>query len=254
MKIGERNMSMKDSVASCGVAKSPGNKARSEKYLPDGFKSKVVLAFLVTVIVIFEMMSAGSLYASGENIPSPTYGTGATHVWIYTDYFCPPCRAMEPALEPILKNLVKRNLITLTLVDTPFKRYSALYVRYFLYALNAKLNERNPPVKAKSKKTSAKALKDKNQNEFIHALRVRSVLFDAAKSEKYSTKESIEALFKSKKIPFVAFDPQPVFDRFQTLMLEDKIQSTPTCVIVKSGVKEQALGGDDIINALKRIP
>jgi thiol-disulfide isomerase/thioredoxin len=254
MNIGGWNMSMNNPAASCGISKTLGNKARFGESLPGRFMRKAVLAFLVIVIVIAGMMSLGSSYASAQNTPFPTYGAGTIHVWIYTDYFCPPCRAMEPALEPVLKDLVKRNIITLTLVDTPFKQYSSLYARYFLYALNAELNKRNAPVAVKSKKkSSAKALKDKNQNEFAYALRVRNVLFDAAKSEQFSTKERIETLFKRKKIPFAAFDPKPAFDRFYTLMMEDKINSTPTCVIVKGGVKEQAVGGEDIINALKRI-
>ena len=254
MIIGGRNISTKNPAASCGVSKTSGNKAHFGKYLPDSFKRKAVLAFLVMVIVIAGMMSVGSSYASAQNTPFPTYGAGAIHVWIYTDYFCPPCRAMEPALEPVLKDLVKRNIITLTLVDTPFKQYSSLYARYFLYALNARLNERNAPIVSKSKKkSSAKALKDKNKNDFVDVLYVRNVLFDAAKSEQFSTKERIESLFKRKKIPFTVFDPKPVFDRFYNLMTEDKINSTPTCVILKGGMKEQAIGGDDIITALKQI-
>lgn len=226
MKMGDRDILMNNAAASCRASKAQGNNAGFGKYLPGIFHKKGVLAFLVIVIV--GIISTGSSHARVKDMPFPTYGAGAIHVWIYTDYFCPPCRAMEPALELILKDLVKRKIITLTLVDTPFKPYSSLYARYFLYALNSK-------------------------NQFIHALRVRSVLFDAAKSEQFSTKESINALFKNKKIPFAVFDPTPVFDRFKTLVMEDKIRSTPTCVIVRGGEKEHVIGGQDIINALKAI-
>ena len=57
---------------------------------------------------------------------------------MYTDYFCPPCRDMEPDLEPILLELVKDGTIHLTLIDVPTSRNTMLYASYFLYALGEK--------------------------------------------------------------------------------------------------------------------
>ena len=189
------------------------------------FKIASSSALLITTIALLILVGG---YAQGQNIPFPTYGSGAIHVRIYTDYFCPPCRGMEPAVEPVLKDILKRNVITLTLVDTPFNRNTPLYVRYFLYALNAK-------------------------NDPDHAIRVRNILFDAATNKHISTKERIEELFKSKKIPYTAFDPKAAFDRFNALIKDDNIHATPTCVIVRGNEKEYAIGGEDIVKALKRL-
>lgn len=145
---------------------------------------------------------------------------------IYTDYFCPPCRGMEPTVEPVLKNLLKKKAIRLTLVDTPFNLSSPLYARYFLYALA-------------------------KENDAEHALKVRNLLFDVAARKNVTTKEGIEEIFKSKGIPFAAFDPKAVFDRFNNLIKEDNITATPSCVIIKGGKKETFVGGVDIVNALK---
>jgi len=189
------------------------------------FKTWSSSAFLITIIAILILMGG---YARGQETPFPTYGSGAVQVCIYTDYFCPPCRGMEPAVEPLLRDLIKRNVIRVTLVDTPFYRHSALYARYFLYALNVR-------------------------NDFEHALKVRNILFDAAARNDVTTQEGIEELFKSKGIPYSDFEPKSVFDRYNALIKQDKIDTTPTSVIIRAGKKEKFVGGPDIINALKAI-
>jgi len=190
-------------------------------------KRNTIFSFslFITTIALFVLVGG---YTHGQDMPFPTYGSGAIQVRIYTDYFCPPCRAMEPAVEAVLRDLIKKNVIRLTLVDTPFSRNTPLYVRYFLYALNAK-------------------------NNVDHALRVRNILFDAATDKQFSTKENIEELFKNKGIAYTVFDAKPAFDRFNALIKEDNIHATPTCVIVKGGEKEHFIGGEDIVNALKRL-
>jgi protein-disulfide isomerase len=180
--------------------------------------------FCMTIMLL--ILSATGLYAEGPETPFPTYGTGAIQVRIYTDYFCPPCRGMEPAVEPLLRDLIKRNVIRLTLVDMPAYRHSALYARYFLYALKAK-------------------------NDLEQALKVRNILFDAAARDEITKKEGIEELFRSKEIPYTAFEPKPAFDRFNALIKEDIIPATPTCVVIRAGKKEKFIGGPEIINVLK---
>lgn len=187
---------------------------------------KIIGIFCITMALFF--LTSGILYAQGQDMPFPSYGTGPVQVRLYTDYFCPPCRAMEPYVEPILKELLKRNVITLTLVDVPYSRLSPLYARYFLYAL-----------------------KTKNNSE--HAFFVRNVLIGAATDKQMTTKERIEDLFRSKGIAFAAWEPKPAFNRYNTLIKEDNIDATPTCVIVQAGKKDKVIGGPDIIAALKKL-
>ncbi|MCX5827812.1 MAG: thioredoxin domain-containing protein [Deltaproteobacteria bacterium] len=182
----------------------------------------------LVVIAVFGLIFAGSLYAQGPASPFPTYGAGVIQVRLYTDYFCPPCRAMEPPVEPVLRNLLKRKVITLTLVDVPLHRYSPLYAQYFLYALMGK-------------------------NDLEHALRVRNILFEAATNTHITTKEQLEEIFKSKGIPFAVFDPKPAFNRYNGLITEEGIKSTPTCVIIRGGKKETFTGSQDILKALKHL-
>jgi len=189
---------------------------------------KRVLAFGVFLMVLIGLSAAGSGWAEERNQPFPSFGSGAVEVRLYTDYFCPPCRAMEPGVEPILKELLKKNAIRLILVDVPFSRLTPLFARNFLYAL-------------------------KKDNGFEHALRVRSILMEASTNKEMTTQERIEALFKEKGIASGVWDPKPAFDRYNALLQEDKINATPSCVMIKNGQKKTFVGGEDILNALKAL-
>lgn len=193
---------------------------------------KTFVSVLFTMILT-GLIIAGIGSAAEQDPPFPSYGSGPVEVRIYTDYFCSPCRAMEPAVEPLLKELLKKNVIRLTLVDVPFSQHTLLYARNFLFAI-------------------------KENNDLEHAFRVRNILMEASTKKDVTTQERIEALFKEKGIPFSVFfpvfDAKPAFDRYNVLIKEDKINATPTCVVIKNGQKKAFVGGPDIINALKSLP
>ncbi len=65
--------------------------------------------------------------------------------------------------------------------------------------------------------------------------------------------EADKAIFKEKGIPYAVFDVKPVLDRYNALLIEDKISTTPTSVIIKSWRKKVFVGGPDVINALKSL-
>lgn len=134
---------------------------------------------------------------------------------------------METVLEPVITELVKDKTINLTFADTPFYRHSALYVRYFLYAINEK-------------------------NDLDHALFVRRSLIEAAKN-RVDSAEKIEAILKEKGIRLKPFDPKPVFTALTNHLREDKIDATPSCIIEKDGKKIKYVGAPDIINALNQV-
>jgi thiol:disulfide interchange protein DsbA len=113
-------------------------------------------------------------------------------------------------------------------VDAPFHPHTALFARYFLYAL-------------------------KSNNDPDHAFRVRNVLIEASIDKTVTTQERIEAIFKEKGVLYAVFDVKPVFSRYNALLTEDKVNTTPSCVIIKSGQKKTFVVGPDVVNALKSL-
>ncbi len=158
--------------------------------------------------------------------PFPAFGAGSVHLRLYTDYFCPPCRRLEPRVEPILQDLVRKNAATVIFVDMPFSQASILYAQYFLYAWQGR--------------------------NFPHALRVRTALFKAAEAGTALDKEQLEALLAAQGIASRPCDPAPVFRRYNDLVTEDQIRATPTCVIRRGSQREAATGEQEIRKALER--
>ncbi len=179
----------------------------------------------LTLFALFFEGAATPSYSAETLMPS--FGSGKVAVRLYTDYFCPPCRAMEPKIEPLIKELVDKNIIKLTLVDTPLYKFSPLYARYFLYILNEK-------------------------KDFELALSARSVLIAAA-VEKISDHRKLEEYLACRKIKFKPFDVRPTFTIINRHLKEDAIQSTPTCVIIEEGKSSTYTGGSDITHALERL-
>jgi hypothetical protein len=190
-------------------------------------KSKKIFITISVALgfILFSFLFKGSVtpvYAEETLLPS--FGNGKIEVRLYTDYFCNPCKALEPKIEPLIIDLVKKNCIKLTFIDTPIHNQTRLYAKYFLYILNA-------------------------NKDFDHALRARSVLFEAA-NEKITDDECLEDFIKEKNIKFKIFDTKKTFDTFSNLLKEDRINSTPTCVICSEGKKDKFIGLD-IVRALE---
>jgi len=187
---------------------------------------KIVITLSVMIgFIIFSLLFEGSVtpvYAA--DTPMTSFGKGRIEVRIYTDYFCHPCRAVEPKLEPLIRSLMKRNKITIVFVDTPIHTHTSLYARYFLYALN-------------------------ENRDFDSALHVRSVLFEAAKQD-ITGNEKLDDFLRQKGIKLKLFDTKPVFAALSGYLREDAIDATPTCVIYDNGNKEK-FTGPDIIKALE---
>ena len=181
----------------------------------------VALGFLLCLL--FFKGAASPVYA--DEVLFPSFGKGNVQVRFYTDYFCGPCDRMEPKIEPLLKDLVQRNVITLTFIDTPVHTPTPLYARYFLYIFN-------------------------QDKRFDQILRSRAFLFGAAR-DKIGEKERLEDYLRAHEVKFKECDPGPTFAALTALINEDKVKSTPTCVIINDGKKAAFTGEIQITNALE---
>ncbi len=102
-------------------------------------RKRLSLISMGLALILFSVFFEGSATPSyAEETAIPTFGQGRVNVRLYTNYFCPPCRAMEPDVEPLLADLIEKNRINVMFIDTPFYQYSSLYAKYHLYAMNDK--------------------------------------------------------------------------------------------------------------------
>jgi hypothetical protein len=186
------------------------------------FSIRIALSVLIGMAVLYTDSLASDISKTLQS-----FGGGPVKVRLYTDYFCGPCRAVEPELEPIISKLVANNKINLTFIDTPIHKQSALYARYFLYATAG-------------------------MQKFEDILRVRSVLFEAAK-ENVTDGRALEAYLKQRWVLLGPFDEGPIFALRNAHLKSDNISSTPSCVVERQDKKEFYKGAGDIVNALKRL-
>jgi thiol:disulfide interchange protein DsbA len=188
---------------------------------------KIIIAIAVILgFLFFTLFFEGSTRpVLADNLLMPTFGNGKAKVRIYTDYFCGPCDKLEPKLESTLARLVRKNVASVTFVDTPIHAPTPMYARYFLYIIN-------------------------EQNDFDHVLRMRAILFEAARSN-ITQKEKLEEYLAKNQVKFKQLDAVPIFTALNKYLKDDAIDSTPTVVIQEGQNKGVYKGAPDILKALE---
>lgn len=188
-------------------------------------KALIALAAAAGLLFFLLFFSGSATPVYTANPVLPAFGRGPLEVRLYTDYFCGPCSAEEAELISLISELVGKNLIRVLFIDTPVHSETVLFAGYFLAALNAK-------------------------NDFPQAVAAREALFEAAR-KKITGKEALEAFLKTKRVAFRPYDTAPVFKIFGNYLKEDRINSTPTCVIIGPQGKQTLTGKDEIVAALR---
>ena len=152
----------------------------------------------------------------------PSVGAGSYEIIMYSDYFCPPCKTLDSKIEPLLKELLATGKVKITFVDVPFHKETPLYVRVFLYAVNAGPTDEE-------------------------IFRIRRILFIAAQEKRLDDREALLAYVKEQKIAWKSFEVKPVFSRLSQVIKQFKVDETPTCVIRYSATDEKKYGGTEEI-------
>jgi protein-disulfide isomerase len=188
----------------------------------------ILLSLLLGLIFVFFSFSGSTHPAYAEENFITTFGTGPASIRLYSDYFCGPCSAAEPGIETLLSDLMKKNAIRVTFVDTPMHPpETILYAKYFLYILN-------------------------KSRSFSSALVARDALYEAA-GKKIIARAELESFLAKKNIKFRTFNVTPIFKTLENFIKEDNIHGTPTCVIITSKGKELFVGGANITEGLRAI-
>jgi thiol:disulfide interchange protein DsbA len=162
--------------------------------------------------------------AYGQDTTSavPYLGKGSYEIILFADYFCPPCRRIDTKAEPLLKELLATNKVKITFVDVPFHSATPIYVKYYLYAINA-----NPSA----------------ENVF----HVRKTLFDAAQDRHIHTEDALVVYLNEQKISLKIFDEKSMLILLSDIIKKNNIKATPTCFIRYSVTDVKKFVGDEEI-------
>jgi len=166
-------------------------------------------------------------FPSGAETRLFSFGTGPVKVRLYTDYFCGPCSGIEQDLEVLLRELVAKDIISLTFIDVPIHKFTPLYASYFLYVLAG-------------------------TDTFKEVLRVRALLFDAA-NQKITERERLESFLAEHGVKFKQIDVRPYLEGYNAYLKEDRIRATPSCVILSDGDRLSYSGSKEVVEALRRL-
>ncbi len=189
-------------------------------------RTSIAVAFFLAFLCIGPVAWPRSAVGAGStDMFLLSFGKGKVEVKLYSDYFCGACRNLEPNVEYLITDLIQRNVITITFVDTPLHKYSPLYARYFLYILNGK-------------------------KEIGHALKARRALFEGAQ-QNISDSGKLGSFLTTKGFKLKPFDAAPVFSVLQGYLRIDNIRATPTAVVLRDGKREFHQGVPNITRMLE---
>lgn len=179
----------------------------------------ILLGYLFTVLTF----SGSVTPAYGlEKPPVPSFGKGPQEVIIFTDYFCSPCRQLEPFIEPVLEELLSEGRVKVSFVDVPMHKLTPLYARYFLYAYNS-------------------------AGSFRDVLHSRKVLFVLAAGNSAPDEEKLAASLQARGVKFQALNLSTAYDQLNRMIRRHNVRSTPTCVIKYSDSDVRTYSGTDEI-------
>lgn len=193
-------------------------------------KKKITLTML-SVILGFVFLLAFfqgiplKVEAGGRALPS--FGRGDVKVRLYTDYFCGPCREVEPAVETILYDLARRDRINLTFIDMPIHRPTPVYTAYYL-----SLAQR--------------------EKRLDRVLRIREVLFLAA-GKKIEDGHGLREYLGREGFDVKNVDEKASSAEIIKYLQEDKVNGTPTLIMIQGDKKMKYVGRVEVIKGLQTL-
>lgn len=185
-------------------------------------------AFMLLNFFFFAVVFNGSPVPSyaAETFPS-AFGNGPIEIRIYSDYFCPPCQRLEDGIESVLDRIVAQNKARILFIDTPGHRETPLYAQYFHRATA-------------------------DGGNYGRAKAVRRILFQAAR-EGVKTEDGLVAYLRSRGIQALAGSTAGYFQTLSRYIKDDRVRSTPTCVVISPNEGRSLYSGNGILEALKKI-
>jgi len=190
------------------------------------------ITLLVAAIIGFTVSFAGIKKPEAAGLETSLGKQGSkVEVYIFSDWLCPVCVKVEPALEAALPALEKR--ATIYFIDKPVHKESMNFVPYHLSFLVYEKGKYIP---------------------------IRKALFELAKTNKNPSFQDVQGAVAPlgvtyKQLSFM--DVSQMMAKAQALSAEHKVTGTPTVVVINSSSKKSKtlVGGKDITaeNLLKAV-
>ncbi len=197
-------------------------------FLKNQYLPMLFMMFAGYIFVCLSFSGSSTPAYAGEKTFYPSYGKGAWELIVFTDYFCHPCQSAEKDLGPEIERLLNRGGMKITFVDFPGHKYSALYSKYFLYAVGAGRDHQN-------------------------AVKARHELFSHASQNRIYQETVLSAALSSKNIALKTIDPKPVYKEWSKMIKQFEINQTPTCLLRFSSTYTKKFADSETIRT-KLIP
>ena len=220
----------------CGVAIAGAvSESREIKTMNKRMLFSKALLLIVAALAGFAVSFAGikKPEAAGIDVSLGKQGS-KVEVYVFSDWLCPLCLKVEPALEAVLPRLEKRAQVRF--IDKPVHKESMNFVPYHLSFL---------------------------VHEKPKYLQLRKALFELAKRNRNPSLQDVQTAIAPLGVTYrqLGFmDVSQMMAQFQALATEYKVTGTPTVVVVNSSSKKSKtlVGGRDItaenlLNAVKSV-
>lgn len=181
------------------------------------------LLLLVTAVAGFMVSFIGVKKPEAAGLDTSLGKQGSkVEVYVFSDWLCPVCIKVEPALESVFPQLEKKAKVLF--IDKPIHKESMNFVPYHLSFL---------------------------VNEKAKYMQIRKVLFELAKTNKNPSLEDVKVAVAPlgvtyKQLSFM--DVSQMMAKAQSLANDYKVTGTPTIVVVNSSSKKSKtlVGGKEI--------
>ena len=217
----------------CGVAIIGAViESREIKTMNKGMLFSKTLLLIVAALAGFAISFVGIKKPEAAGLDASLGKQGSkVEVYVFSDWLCPICIKVEPALEAVLPQIEKRAKVRF--IDKPVHKESMNFVPYHLSFL---------------------------VNEKPKYIQLRKVLFELAKSNRNPSLQDVQTAIAPLGVTYkhLSFmDVSQMMAQSQALATEYKVTGTPTVVVVNSSSKKSKtlVGGRDITaeNLLKAV-
>jgi thiol-disulfide isomerase/thioredoxin/uncharacterized membrane protein len=186
----------------------------------------LLVVFLGYLLVMLTFSGSTTPAYAAEKSLLPSYGSGPYELIVFTDYFCPPCQALESDMDPALNEILSTGGVKVIFIDLPVHKETYLFAKYFLYIAAT-------------------------THHYRDILKARTVLFSLAKNQAIKDDDGLSKALSTQGIAFKPCDLKEVYLALNQIIKTHAVTRTPTCIVKYSDTDiRKYSGANEIKNGL----